>query len=376
MQRMTAQDTPRYQHPPASQEEGPGYQPRTLVLLGASLAHVHLLKTLAAQPLIGVQVVLVAPHPHYLHAPEVADFAAGHIPLSDCLIPLEPLVRQGGVRWLQRNVKAVDARTQVLQLDDASTLHYDWLSVGTDPLQNRDDINSSIPGARDNGLFLRPAEAFVALWPQVVAMGESRALRVAVIGAQAAGIALALAVRHRLPTAAVTLISGAHPPGARTPARVQAALLNALKQRQVTVLQDTAIGVNAGEVRLACGAGLACDVPLIATGAHPPSWLGASGLALDDQGHLAVDACLRSTSHAQVFFTAQGGPALTRTLRQAATGQPVQAAPPGVSRLQFFPCGERYAIACWGGVVVQGRWVWWLKRWRERTLLARYTRRA
>lgn len=389
---MTAPDASpsTYPHETEQPMDGPGYQPRTLVLLGAGRAHVQVLATLAAHPLISVNLVLVAPYPRQMYSGMVPGFVAGHYTLDDCTIPMEPLVRRAGVRWLQRSVKALDANNQTVQFDDGSTLHYDWLSVNTGPTQNRELLDRSMPGAREHGLFVRPIEVFSALWPKVSAMGDARPLRMAVIGAGAGGIELAFAVRHRLPSAAVTLVSGSTPPGANYPAKVQARLLAALKKRRITVLQDTAIGIQAGEVRLACGAGLACDVPLIATGPQPPLWLAASGLALDAQGFLAVDACQRSTSHAQVFaagdvctrmdqalarsgvYAVRAGPALAHNLAQATSGQPLKSHQPPQATLALLSCGDRYAIASWGHFSAQGRWVWWLKNWIDRRFLARY----
>jgi len=389
---MTAPDAApsTYPHEPEQPVAGPGYQPRTLVLLGAGHAHVQVLAALAAHPLVSVNIVLVAPYPRQMYSGMVPGFVAGHYTLDDCTIPLEPLVRRAGVRWLQRSVKALDARTQTVQLDDGSTLHYDWLSVNTGPTQNRELLDRAMPGVREHGLFLRPIEAFAALWPKVSALGDTRPLRMAVIGGGAGGIELAFAVRHRLPNASVTLVSGSTPPGANYPAKVQERLLAALKKHRITVLQDTAIGITAGEVRLACGAGLACDVPLIATGAQPPLWLAASGLALDAQGFLAVDACQRSTSHAQVFaagdvctrmdrslarsgvYAVRAGPALAHNLAAATAGQPLKPHRPPQTTLNLLSCGERYAIATWGHFSAQGRWVWWLKNWIDRRFLARY----
>jgi hypothetical protein len=57
----------------------------------------------------------------------------------------------------------------------------------------------------------------------------------------------------------------------------------ALRLRGITALQDIAVGIKADEVRLACGAGLASDVSIIATGAQAPTWLGGSGLKLNSQ---------------------------------------------------------------------------------------------
>lgn len=376
---------------PDHHEEGPGYHPRTLVLLGAGHAHVHVLSYLAAHPLIGVQVVLVAPHPRQMYSGMVPGFVAGHYTLDDCVIPLEPLVRRAGVRWLQRSVKGLDANHSQVTLDDGSTLPYDWISVNTGPTQNREKINAGMPGAREHGLFVRPIEAFGTLWPQVAQMGTARALRIAVIGGGAAGLELAFAARHRLSTAAVTLICGSTGPGSNYPAPVQQRLLAALKARHITVLLDMAVGVRATEVQLSSGASLACDVPLIATGAQAPVWLADSGLALDEDGFLAVDSCQRSPSHPQVFaagdvcsrtdmalarsgvYAVRAGPALAHNLAAVCAGQAAKPHLPPQTTLNLISCGERYAIASWGRYSAQGRWVWWLKNQIDRRFLARYS---
>lgn len=386
---MTVKNVPAHQEPDRH-EEGPGYQPRTLVLLGAGYAHLHVLRALAARPWIGVQVLLVAPHPRQLYSGMVPGFVAGRYTLEDCVIPLEPLARRGGVRWLQRSVKALDAARQTLQLDDGSTLQYDWLSVNTGPIQNRDAIDQAIPGAREHGLFVRPMEAFGVLWPQVREMAATRPLRLAVVGGGAAGIELALAARHSLPRAAVTLLTGPTPAGATYSLPVQRRLLAALQQRHITVLQDSAVGLSAEAVRLGCGASLACDVPLIATGAQPPLWLAGSGLALDAQGFLAVDPQLRSTSHPQVFAAGdvsartdralarsgahamRAGPTLTHNLGAATAGRPLQAHLPSAPSVSLLSCGDGSALAAWRGFSVEGRWVWWLKNRMDRRFIARY----
>lgn len=373
-----------------SHEEGPGYQPRQLVLLGAGHAHLHVLAHLARNPLIGVRIILVTPHARQMYAAMVPGFVAGHYPMDDCSIPLEPLVRRSGVRWLQRSVRALSATDQTVVLDDGSTLHYDWLSVNTGPIQNRELVDRSIPGARTHGLFMRPLEAFGALWPRVRDMGDARPLRIAVIGGGAAGVEVAMAVHHRLPNAAVTLVAGPQGPGASYPARMQQDLLLALKQRGVTVLQDIAVSITAAEVQLGCGAGLACDVPLLATGPQPPLWLSGCGLALDAAGYISVDACQRSTSHGQVFaagdvstridcalarsgvYAVHAGPTLAANLAAATAGANAKPHSPPRNTLNIVTCGEQYAIATWGAWGARGKWVWWLKNWIDRRFVARY----
>ena len=360
--------------------EGPGYQPRTLVLLGAGDSHIQVLTTLATQRLVSTRVILIASHPRPMYSMMVPGFVAGHCTADDCVIPLEPLVRNAGVRWLQRSVKQLDCATQTLTLDDDSTLHYDWLSVNTGPVQNRDTLESAMPGARTHGLFVRPMEAFSALWPRVAEMGDARPLRIAVVAGGDAGIELALAVRHRLPTAALTLIAGNTPPWAQYDAKVQARILSALKTRHITVLQDTATGFDEGEVRLGCGARLTCDVPIVATSAQAPAWLLESGLALDAFGFLDVDTYQRSTSHPTVFaadgVSTRANYPLAHNLAAATAGKQLKPHHPPAHALNLLACGERYAIASWGRFSAQGRWVWWLKNWIDRRFMVRYSRSA
>lgn len=350
-----------------------------VVLLGAGLAHVQALSQLAAKPLAGTVVTLLAPHPRQLNAGMVPGFMAGHYALDDCAIPLEPLVQRSGIRWVQHSAVGLDAQQQTLQLDDGSTLHFDWLSVNTDPTQDRDQLEQTIPGVREHALFARPTEAFAALWPRVVEMGSSRALRVAVIGGGTTGIELALAVRHRLPNAAVTLVSGGTVPGANYPMNMQQRIHTVLKMRRVTVIQDLAVGLTANAVQLGCGADLACDVPILATGAQPPAWLAASGLALDDHGFIAVDGYQRSTSHNRVFAASDVGARvshpLAHNLAAAMAGTPLQPHQPPTKSLHILSCGDRYAVASWGRFSAQGWWVWRLKDWMDRRVMARPTQK-
>lgn len=361
-----------------------------LVLLGAGHAHLQVLEHLAAHPLAGVAVTLINPLPRQIVASMVPGFVAGHYPLEDCAIPLEPLVQRSGIRWLQRSVTAVNAQEQTLQLDDGNTVAFDWLSVNTDPVQNRQQIESDLPGAREHALFIRPADALTALWPRVVEMGASRPLRIAMIGTGAGSLEMALAVRHRLPHCAVTLVCGAQQPGAHHPQAVQHRLQAILKKRRITVLQDVAVSLRADSVQLGCGADLACDVPMLATRGQAPPWLANSGMALDDHGFLAVDVYQRSTSHSRVFAAVDAGTRLDRTLARSplhatragtalfhnlaavTAGHALKPHQPPQASLNLLACGDRYALGIWKNFSAQGAWLWWLKNWIDRRFMVRY----
>lgn len=348
---------------PAPLQELADASTRLWVLVGAGQAHQAVLAHMAQAPWRGTPVVLVAAHAQPLCASRVAGFVAGHYPLAGCTLALEATVQRSGIAWIPAGVRSLDANAQTLTLDNGNTLTYAGLSIDTGALHNRAALEQAMAGARTHGLCVRPLEVFGTLWPQVAALGDQRALRIAVIGAGATGLELAMAVRQRLPHAAVTLLCGDSPPGARFGAAAQQRITAALRARAITVLHDRAVGLRADAVVLASGATLACDVPLLANGAQAPDWLLRSGLALDAHGRVMVDGYQRSRSHPKVF-AAPNGRGLAHNLAAAASGQPLRAQPQRT--LHLLDCGDRSAIACWGGLSAQGRWVGWLKNWLDR----------
>ena len=351
---------------------------RQWLLLGAGAAHVQLLQALAARPVAGVQITLVSAHASQWLPSRVPGFVAGHYSAEECQWQLGPLVQRSAVQWLQAGVHAFDASARTVALDDGRNLAFDWVSINLPGVHNRDLVEQGMPGAREHGLFAHPQAAFCALWPQVLALALQRPMRLTVVGAGATGIELACALQHRLPSASVTLLSGAHPPGHGLPVPLQQRLLQTLKHRKITVLQDRALGITATSVQLGCGAELASDVTVLATPKQVPRWLLESGLELNRDGLLTVDDCQRSTSHPWVFACgdvcstpprADSGSRLTHHLRATVSGHALQPPDPPPGSWQVIALGQRTAAARWRNWTAQGAWVWWLMAWHERRWL-------
>lgn len=370
----------------------PPSSPSKLVLLGAGHAHLQVLANMARQPWAGVEVTLVTPHPTLLHFPMAAGFVAGRYALEACSLAIEPMVRAAGLTWLPRSVVGLDANRRRVKLDDGTELAYHWLSINTGAVQDRDKIELELPGAREHGLFVRPFASLGLLWPKVVELAASRALRIAVVGGGDSGIELAMAIRQRLPQVALTLVAGQACFATEAPADMRERLASALKQRRINVLPDRAVRLDGSELTLASRARLACDVAVIATGVSAPVWLQGSGLALDAQGFASVDACQRSSSHANVFASGDistrldgllprngraamvTGPRLAANLAAVTAGRLATAWVPSANTLKLLGYGDGRAIAAWGHHVVQGRMAWWYKDWLDRSFVRRHSR--
>lgn len=365
---------------------------KRLVLLGAGHAHLHVLATLAGHEEAGVDITLITPSRQLVYSGMVPGLVAGHYAREQCVISVDDLLKGSRLQWLQRSVTGLDANSRMCILDDGSRLGYDHLSINTGPVQDRARLEASMPGSRENALFVRPIDAFVELWPQVCDLAAQRQLRIALIGGGAAGVELACAIAVRLPHCSVSLISAEQTVVSNYVPGVQQRVRKALRACRVDILHDKVVAIEAGRLHLASGSYLQCDVPVIATGAQSAPWLQGSGLALDSDGFVLVDASQRSISHDEVFaagdvaartdqaslrsgvYAVRAGPALSRNIQAALKGASASAYTPPQKTLNLLSCGRRYAIGSWGKLSFEGRWVWYLKNRIDRSFIARYRR--
>ena len=358
-----------------------------LVLLGADHAHVHVLQGLAQSRPADLNITVIAPYPRPLYSGMLPGFVAGHYTLDECVIALQGLLTRCGARYIQSSAVAMDADAKTVLLANGETVAYDWLSLNTGPLMDREKIEAQLPGAREHALFLRPMEAFGQLWPRVAGMAEKRPFHLAVVGAGAAGLEFAMAAAHALsgpayaPGSHVTLVTGGTAAAANYSAGMHRRVLTALQRLRIDVLPEACVGVAAGRIMLSNGERLACDAPLLAVGAQAPAWLAGSGLNLDESGFVAVNRFQQSTSHPEVFavgdvasrmdapharsdvYAVRAGPPLLVNLRAALQAQALTPYQPQKRMLNLLSCGGRHAIAVWGGISFEGAWVW---RWKDR----------
>ncbi len=379
---------------------------RHLVLCGLGPGHMRLLAELSRQPAhqhADIGISLLTRQHRYISDAALLGMIASPLAASDPLATehfarqasteaerVETMVQKSGVRWISNSPQALDLANKTLLLDDGRTLRFDWLSVEPEPVQNRDLIDQSVHGARANGLFVRPREAFFKLWPQVQALAATRPLRFAVVlnlrpdpiadkhvvapvvtetavatqplpleasalpdptgaadplpPAPAArdaadwalekhALEMAFALRHAFKGSAVTFITGGAALGEGLSPALQDCLRVALKKRQMTVLRDAAASISPGEVTLQSGARLACDVPLFMLVPLTPDWLTGCGLALDERQRVQTDRALRSTSHPFVFVNTQPNTAHARRLLKGLRGVIAGQRPPVVAAL-------------------------------------------
>jgi NADH dehydrogenase FAD-containing subunit len=279
---------------------------------------------------------------------------------------------------------ALNLAQHTVQCADGTVLPFDALSIDTGPMP----AWQRLPGAAEHVLALRPIEAFIAAWPQVVAriQATNQAFHLVFVGAGAAGVELAFAAQRRARTEGwahlrVTLIGSDDRPLAGLPAAAQHKALRLLAERGITYKGGHRVAaVQAGQLHFEAHPVLAFDACIVATGTAAPTWPAASRLAVDEGGFISVGPTLQSTSHPNIFaagdvaayaeprpksgvFAVRAGPVLAHNLRAFCAGEALQDWQPQARALYLISTGEQHALATWGPWSWSGRWVW---RWKDR----------
>ena len=373
---------------------------KDLVLVGGGHSHVIVLRRLGMRPIPGVRVTIIARELHAPYSGMLPGLIAGLYEFDDVHIDLGPLARFAGARLFHGEAVGLDLERCAVLCRKRPPVPYDLLSIDVGIAPRLD-----VDGATEHAVPVKPIGGLVARWERLAQrVRESpRKLRVAIVGAGAAGVELTLAMQHALSARAQAEggrfhvpefhLFGAAPTVLPTHNRgARRRFARVLSARGVHLHLGTRIArVDAGRLEVADGTSFEMDEVVWATAAAPPSWPAESGLAVDGAGFIAVNATLQSTSHpgvfaagdvasvlehprekAGVFAVRQGKPLATNLLR-ALLGKPLRPFHPQRRFLSLISTGDRDAVASRGPWSAEGAWVWRWKDWIDRRFMRQFT---
>lgn len=359
-----------------------------LVLIGGGHAHLAVLSALAKQPNTQLHLTLITPHTQQTYSGMLPGWLAGHYRLDECQIKLPPLLAAAQGQLLLDHVTHLDTTQQTLTTATGRRIHYDLLSInsGSETALGSNQATAAIPITP-----IRPLEGLINAWPSILKAAQQPPYRLAVLGGGAAGVELALAIQYafqqQAPQATVHLLASSLL--ADHARRVQQRVRHRLRQASVNLhlsrakLQDE-------QLTLADGEPLQVDHLIAATGAKAPDWLASSGLSLDQQGYITVNAYHQSCSHPNIFaagdicsriepqFGRSGvhavyaGQLLADNLPAFIKHQPLKRYQPKQRSLYLLATGPKQAIASWGAWSAEGAWVWHWKNHIDQTFMRQY----
>ena len=367
-----------------------------LLLVGGGHSHLAVIKQLAMKPIAGLRVTVISNSIHTPYSGMVPGMIAGHYHFDDAHIDLRKLCQSAGVRLIQGNVTNINPDLQLVYCHDRAPFRYDYLSIniGSQPAL------STIKGAAQQGVAVKPIAQFLNYWQQLVAQPNNSPQDIAIVGGGAASVEVALACQYQLDQrqlsqytlhlycATATLLPSHNK-------RVQTFMRKRLLDSGVQIhLNKTVVAVSGNqqqtEVAFSDNTRIQCQHLIWAIHAGSPSWLKATGLACDAKGFISVNQYLQSCSHSNVFaagdiahfepiplaksgvYAVRAGITLSENLCRAINGKALKAFKPQKHFLSLLMTGDKYAIASKSRLSFSGRWVWRWKDHIDRKFMAMY----
>ncbi|MGI9091689.1 MAG: FAD-dependent oxidoreductase [Gemmatimonadaceae bacterium] len=367
---------------------------KRMVLVGGGHAHLAVLRRCIEEGLPdGVEAVLISPAPCHVYTGMVPGYLHGEYDVGSIGFDLPALCEAGGVKYVEASVDRVSGRDRFVDAGERIEFDTASLDVGSIPRGALD------PAVAEHAAFVRPLPQLLSLGARLEMLERAPAgvvPIVTVVGAGAAGVEVALAIRARLSASGRAAIVSLRD---ETPG-VLPGFPVALRRRARSVLDAAGVQIATGErvatvgartIRLADGTRVESDLTVWLTGAAPPPVLSASDLPLDSAGFFLVDQYFGSTDGSPVWgagdcitltnapriaragvYAVREGPVLAQNLWASLGSGTMRAYLPQTDFLVALDTADSKALLRWRGVVSHSRWALWVKRWIDRRFVKQY----
>ncbi|MCB1647020.1 MAG: selenide, water dikinase SelD, partial [Pseudomonadales bacterium] len=367
-------------------------QVRHLLLVGGGHSHVILLRMLAMKPLPGLRVTLISESRETPYSGMLPGVIAGHYDRDEIHIDLGKLCRFAGVTLIAARVTGLDTDAKRVSIAGRPSMTFDVLSLdmGSTP-------DLSVPGASEYAVPVKPISSFLSRWAEAMeAIRAGHVKHIAVVGAGAGGVEIALAINHWVAQnitdkPLLHLYFGSEQVLEEYPDKVRSLVTRQLTTTGVRLHPGTRVkSVAVDRLTLHDESAWEADLVFWVTGASAQGWLADSGLTLNEAGFIAVEATLQSVSHPDIFaagdnahmtatprpkagvYAVRQGPYLHRNILAWLQQQPLRAYVPQDNFLSLLSLGPKQAVGSRTPLTIQGRWVWQLKNYIDRQFMARF----
>lgn len=361
-----------------------------ICLVGGGHAHLAVLADWIERGLPCRSATLLTPHPTLRYSGMVPGWVSGQYDRDAGLVDIAALAERAGVHLVLDRCVGLDPAKRAIAIGNGGEIAFDIASFDTGGVGRA----RKILGDDRRLIDIRPIDRFVTeLEERMPGLGALP--RLAVVGGGAGGVEIAFALRNAALARTrpeVVLVAGSEGllPG----------FARAVRQKVICAFADQRIEIVMHDARFEGGALVAdgrslepLDLVVAAVGSGAPDWPGASGLAVDEAGFIAVDEHQRSISHPHIYavgdvasrqdrriahsgvHAVKAGPVLAANLRASAKGYPpLRSYRPRPWSLYLISTGDGSAIASYGPLAARGRWVSRLKHRIDTRWIEKYAR--
>ena len=349
---------------------------REVVLIGGGHTHALVLRRWGMRPLAGARLTLVNPDPTAPYTGMLPGHVAGHYKREALDIDLVRLARHAGARLILGRVEGIDRAAARIHVPGRPPIAYDIASLDVGVMSAMSDL----PGFDRYAVPAKPLGTLAAAWERFVADPPERPA-MAVIGAEVAGVELALAMAWRLRrhTPRITVVDAGRALSGSTQ-RGREILLDRLQRAGIELVEHASVDAVSERALHLADRDVPSDLTVGAAGARPHGWLATTGLELAN-GYVAVDDMLRSVSDPAIYavgdcahltyaprpkagvFAVRQAPTLHANLRADLTRAARRRYRPQRDYLKLVSLGQRAALAEKWGAALAAPVLW---RWKDR----------
>lgn len=341
------------------------------------------------RPLRDARIQVVLDTPDAVYSGMVPGQIAGDYRTEELEIDLGPLAARAGASLILDAAVRIDPRAQQVHFATRPPLRYDVASL---------NIGSSVrgldvPGAAQHAIATRPIRSLINTIDARLRQLPDSGIRICVVGAGAAGIELAFALRARLEKrlASIRVLGDCDTPLPSYSRSVARALQKEADRAGIELRSNTRVERIEPDAVATGAERIPSDLTFWATGAVPPALVAASELPRDERGFVETDAQLRVCGFETLFaagdcavmqtaawvpragvYAVRAGPTLEANLRATLEQTPLRRYRPQKGFLSLINLGHKRALASKWSLVASGRWVWRWKDWIDRRFMAKF----
>lgn len=359
---------------------------RQIVLIGGGHTHLHIVDAWRTDPIPRTDLTLVSPFKFATYSGMLPGVLAGQYDDADMKIDLPHLCERCGVTLITSPMAGLDANASQIMFDDRPPLRYHIASIGIGSVPAGQALWRTHPEV----ISVKPMQTFLDRLEERLTEDSGQgddapALRVAVVGAGAAGFEVACCLDTLLESRAIdaeltlvdsgeTILSGFRSHTIRLG-------MHALDKKDIQVLLHSEVINYADEqLEFANGSQLPADLVIWTVAAAPPPVLEHIQLPKADDGFLAVETTHLTTSGHSVFvvgdtatrvhdpipkagvFAVREGPVLWENLQRLSRKLPPLPYEPQSGYLRLLNTGDGQALMEWSVFSFHHRWMW---KWKD-----------
>lgn len=353
---------------------------KDIVLIGAGHTNLHVVRMWGQSPVPDARLTLISPGSVAAYSGMLPGTLAGLYRPDQMLIDLHRLTQRNNVRLISGVCEEIDVAGRAVKVAGRPVIRFDVASVGIGSVPVHAELVQCHPGF----VNIKPMFTFMDRLDAVLRSIETTHVRVAVIGAGAAGVEIAFCLQQYLKNSQrnsdLFLVDANEQILKNYRARIRKLVTTELNQRGIQVLCNRRITTSVGtELQFLSGGSLQTDIVLWCVGAAAPSLLQKIDLPKSTSGFLLTDDSLQSTSGEPVFavgdcgelqnhrvpragvYAVRQAPVLMENLRRILACEPLNDYHPQHDFLSLLSTGDGRAFFQWRSLSGYGCWWWRLK---------------